>query len=173
MAACHIKQSSGISHKATPTQADSAKILKQFADHILVGATEDRDILKIAPLDEDHYYGIVSISTGTAGYAYLILLNTQFDIQKGLCIEDQPDSDESYGRYKYTDYETIQDSIFLIRDIDTYVVDTSLVETNGFLKGGKTIDEVKNKTDTTTRKVTLSMLLTDKIENWSTLRDSK
>ena len=169
LAACHSKHSSAISPNAAPTQADSVKILQQFADHILVGATEDRDILKIAPLDEDHYYGVVSISTSTCSYTYLILLNNQFDIQKGLCIEDQPDSDESFARYKYTDYEMVQDSIFLIHDINTHVVDTSLVEANGFIKGGKTIDDVENKTDTTTRKITLSLLLTDKIENWSSL----
>jgi hypothetical protein len=165
--ACH--QPGPLIPRPIPTSADSAKILKQFADHIQVGLTTDRDILRLASLDDQHYFAVVSISTGTCAYSYLILLNNQFDILKGICVEDNPDSDESFARYEYKDYETVRDSIFLLHDIVTHVVDTTLVDAKGMVKGDKTIDDVDTKTDTTTQQISLSMLLTNKIPDWPKL----
>lgn len=107
----------------------------------------------------------VKVSAMNCLYSYLLLYRDG-RIQRCAQLGSNCDDELSFASYTYTDAEQVSDTVYKLTKVTEKVKDKNLIDKDGWIKGGKSREDVPTRTDSTMFRVTPSFLLSDRVAAW-------
>ena len=105
------------------------------------------------------------VTNDVCSYSYIFLYRDGH-ISRCAGMAENCDDDSSIASFEYTDAEEASDTSFRIKYVVVVVRDKKLIGKDGWIKGGKSRDELPTKTDSAVFEVTPSFLVSGRVAPW-------
>lgn len=155
-----------IGNKQKSNLLDTNTIISLIKKNPRIDENSEIEIIRHIESGIGDKYIVASANTGTCHRTYLLLLDNSNNIKKCVELEANCDSDLSRASYKYKIYSEESDTVFNVKEITQSAIDSNLIDKNGRLKNGYSLDDVNCRNDTVLRRITFSILIRDTIPQW-------